>query len=75
MSIPTGVDGDAPVRARKRPTSVRRWTRSGGCTPMSMRGLPGRPTSPRRRLMERSSLAPPSNGPVTASPSSRPSTP
>ena len=47
--------------------------RCGSCTPMSTPGLPGRPTSPQRTSMEHSSPAPPSSGPVTASPSSRPS--
>jgi arginase len=37
--------------------------------PRSTRGLPGRPISPRRISMRRSGPAPPSSGPVTASPS------
>ena len=38
-----------------RPTSARRWTRFGSCTPMSTHGLPGRPTLPRRISMKHSS--------------------
>jgi uncharacterized membrane protein len=74
MSIPAGVDRDAPVRARHQTDidapldTVWQLHADGNAWPAWQTDITA------ANIMENSSPAPPSSGPATASPSSRPST-
>jgi hypothetical protein len=71
MSIPTGIDGDAPVRAHHEIDINAPLDTVWRLPPTPTPGLAGRLTLLRRVSMGRPSRVPFSNEPVTASPSSR----